>query len=262
MSQITAGFPATGNSNTNQQAGEHDPQAPQISVGFALYNGCTLLDFAGATQIFNFAGYQTLWLAEACDSITTTRGLKVLPHKTFAHVLAEGQSFDILFVPGGGEDVAKIMLDADFLDFLRKTAARSRWVGSVCTGAFPLAAAGLLQGCTATTYWSQLENLALFPGITVPEGYPRSVIDEKQHRFSGGGVSSSIDLALELLQRLSGVKDRQTTQLAVQYAPKPPLPPSGDPNSAPADITKNLLNNQHEFIEVMQQATLTVLGKS
>lgn len=235
----------------------------QISVGFPLYNGCTLLDFAGATQIFTqfVAGYQTLWLAATLDPITTTEGVRVLPQKTFADVLAEQQGFDILFVPGGGDDVAKVMLDADFVDFLHEAAANSQWVGSVCTGAFPLAAAGLLQGCKATTYWSQLENLALFPDITVPEGYPRWVIDEQQHRFSGGGISSSIDLALELVQRLSGVRHRQTAQLAAQYAPEPPLPRSGDPCKAPPDITQNLLNNQQEFIAAIRQATLTVLGE-
>ena len=233
----------------------------QISVGFPLYNGCTLLDFAGATQIFTqfVAGYETLWLAATLDPITTTEGVQVVPQKTFAAVLDEQQGFDILFVPGGGDDVATVMLDADFVGFLQATAANSQWVGSVCTGAFPLAAAGLLQGCQATTYWSQLDNLALFPDISVPDGYPRWVIDEQRQRFSGGGISSSIDLALELVQRLSGVRQRQAAQLSAQYAPEPPLPPSGDPDKAPADITENLLVNQQDFIATIRQATLTVI---
>ena len=62
----------------------------KFCVGFPLYNGCTLLDFAGATQIFGFsAGYQTLWLAATLDPITTTEGVQVLPQKTFVDVLAE-----------------------------------------------------------------------------------------------------------------------------------------------------------------------------
>jgi len=241
----------------------------KFCVGFPLYNGCTLLDFAGATQIFGFgAGYQTLWLAATLDPITTTECVQVLPQKTFVDVLAEQdvedpafdkhKIFDILFVPGGGEKVAKFMRDADFVGFLRQMASASQWVGSVCTGAFLLAAAGLLQGCHATTYWSQRENLALFPDITVPQGYHRWVIDEHHHRFSGGGVSSSIDLALELVQRLSGIQRRQTAQLAVEYAPDPPLPPSGDPDKAPACITQNLLNEQQAFLRAIRQASLTV----
>ena len=123
-----------------------------------------------------------------------------------------------------------------------------------------VATAGLLDGCRASTYWSQLPNLKLFPKLIVEPGYPRWVIDEEKHRFSGGGISSSIDLALEIVQRLRGVETRMATQLAIQYAPDPPLPPSGDPAKAPPEITIEVTEGQADFVGAIKQATLQVVG--
>ncbi|HEY6320585.1 MAG TPA: DJ-1/PfpI family protein [Thermoanaerobaculia bacterium] len=86
----------------------------------------------------------------------------------------------------------------------------ARYAGAVCTGAFILAASRLLDGCEATTYWSQRENLALFPRIKVA-GCPRWVISD--NRFTGGGASSSIELALELVNLLAGPTECQQGQL-------------------------------------------------
>src|SRR5688572_21635775 len=144
-----------------------------MRVGFPLYQGCTLLDFAGATQVFAFANATPVWLAADREPVKTTEGVQVVPGGTFAD---PGGALDILFVPGGGDAVAKAMLDRNLVGFVREAGSSASWAGSVCTGAFILAAAGLLDGYEATTYWSQRENLALFPKIRVAAGYPRWVI--------------------------------------------------------------------------------------
>lgn len=235
------------------------------NVVFPLYQGSTLLDFAGATEVFSFgAGFPVTWVAETCEPIVTTENVSVLPGKTFDQILADGSAIDLVFVPGGGESVGTEMQNPKFLHFLREAAARAQWVGSVCTGAFLLASAGLLHGCQATTYWSQRPNLKLFhpsTGLIVPPGYPRWVIDEPNRRFTGGGVSSSIDLALELVQRLKGVEARQAAQLAIQYAPAPPEPPSGDPTLAPPEIVVEVTEGQASFNAAIHDATVAVLGE-
>ena len=128
----------------------------------------------------------------------------------------------------------------------------------MCTGAFILAAAGLLDGFEATTYWSQRENLALFPKITVSAGYPRWVV--RGNRFTGGGVSSSIDLALELLSLASGPTASMTAQLFVQYAPDPPFA-SGDPSQASPEITATVRKNQEGFTAAIRKAVEKVIHR-
>lgn len=227
------------------------------TVLFPLYNGSTLLDFAGATQVFAFAGFKPIWVSPTLDPIKTTEGVQVLPGETFDNV--RGKEIEILFVPGGGKKVGDVMQDSVFLDFVREVGGSARYAGSVCTGAFILAAAGLLDGCEATTYWSQRENLALFSNVRVAAGYPRWVIDG--NRFTGGGVSSSLDLALELVRRLSGPTQSMTTQLSCQYAPQPPFS-SGDPGEAPPEVTETVRKDQTDLTAAMRQAVERVIGKS
>ena len=226
------------------------------TVGFPIYDGCTLLDFAGATQVFSpwvAAGFQSVWLAPSRDPVRTTEGVEVLPGRCFD----DPGPIDVLFVPGGGEDVGKVMQDPRYVGFVRQAGQAARFAGSVCTGVFIVAAAGLLDDCEATTYWSQRENLALFPRIKVAAGYPRWVFSG--NRFTGGGVSSSIDLALELVDRLAGPTECQQAQLSAQYAPKPPFD-SGDPATAPPEVTAANLANQQQFVAAIRKATLQVIG--
>jgi cyclohexyl-isocyanide hydratase len=224
------------------------------TVGMVLYDGCTLLDFAGATQIFAFpGGYDVKWLAAESKNITTTENVTVVPHATFD----DAPPLDVVFVPGGGPAVAAVMNDARYTDFLKRTAERARYLGAVCTGAFIVAAAGLFDGHEATTYWSQLDNLRLFPRVRVPYGYPRFVISGQ--RFSGGGISSSIDLALEIVLRMDGLTAAQTHQLANQYAPDPPVR-SGDPAQAPPALAERIVAAGAEFSAAMREGTLRAVG--
>lgn len=232
--------------------------AEQPKVVFPLYEGSTLLDFAGATQVFAFAGFTPVWAAASLDPITTTENMQVLPGITFDEVRQE-RAVEILFVPGGGPQVGEVMQDATMIGFIRDMGRQARYAGSVCTGAFLLAAAGLFDGCEVTTYWSQRENLALFPNLRVAAGYPRWVI--YGNRFSGGGISSSIDLALELVSLISGPTRSMSAQLNNQYAPNPPYT-SGDPSQAPPEVTASVRAEQQDFTATYRLAVEKVLDKS
>ena len=231
----------------------------QVTVGFPLYPGCTLLDFAGATQVFAYTpGFRVVWIAATLDPVSTTESVSVMPNATFD----DHPPLSIVFVPGGGSDgVGAAMLDPTIQAWLKRVAEDAEWVGSVCTGAFILAAAGLLDGCQATTYWSARPVLALFPEVSVVPGYPRWHLDENRKRFSGGGISSSIDLALKLVDNIAGPQAAQTSQLFVQYAPSPPVH-AGDPTEASPELVISVTQSQASFTADLIAATNKVLGQS
>lgn len=238
-----------------------------LVLGFPLYPGCTLLDFAGATQVFapwTGLNVKVEWIAQELQPLPTTEGVSVMPTVT----IDKAPALDVLFVPGGGGDgVSFAMLDPRFQAGVRKLAEGTAHVGSVCTGAFVLAAAGLLDGYRATTYWSQLDNLALFPKIEVDvHCYPRHLFD--RDRFTGGGVSSSIDLALFLAQKLRGAtgdpwpgaKACMEAQLIIQYQAQPPYN-AGDPSGALPELAEEVRRSQAGFIAQVREATEKVIGR-
>jgi cyclohexyl-isocyanide hydratase len=223
-----------------------DNVTPMV-VGFPLYDGVTLMDFVGATDVFSVAygNFTPIWLAEEKRPIKTSAGTFVYPNYSFtdAH-----PPIDILYVPGGHADgvINNAMFNTAYQNFIKTIAARTQWTGSVCVGAFILAAAGLLNNCIVTTYWSQLNNLRLlenYCNIQIPEGYPRGVIDDQQKRFTGGGISSSVDLALMLVEKIKGKWMAEASQLYIQYSPDPPVH-SGDPAQAPPSLLKDVLISQ------------------
>ena len=228
-----------------------------LTVAFALYPGCTLLDFAGATQIFAYTpGFRTVWLAATADPIATTEGVSVLPNATFAQAITA----DIVFVPGGGGDgVTAAMADPTLQGWLKSAGVQAKWAGSVCTGAFVVAASGLFDGCAVTTYWSARDALALFPTLDVVPGYPRWQVDRERRRFSGGGISSSLDLALELVKEIAGEGAAQATQLDNQYAPDPPVR-SGDPTQASPELVISLTQQQASMNAQLVAAVRAIVG--
>lgn len=234
-----------------------------IVVGFPLYEGVTLVDFAGATEVFSFTNgrFTPIWFANEKKPVPTSEGAAVFPHYSFHE---KHPKIDILFIPGGGAPgVCNAMFNKEYQAFIKKTAVRAQWVGSVCVGAFILAAAGLLKDCKATTYWSQVPNLALLSkklNLRVPKGNPRGIIDKKRKIFTGGGISSSIDLALMLLEAIKGKTYAETSQLYMQYAPRPPIH-AGDPEQAPKKLVKKILQEQAGYTAAYYAAVQKILQR-
>lgn len=199
--------------------------ASSKKVAFLLYEGCTLLDFAGATQIFApwASGWEPIWVAEKAGPVKTSEGLSVIAN----HGLDDDIEADVIFVPGGaGHGVQATMESAAHIAWLQRMASDpARWVGAVCVGTFILATAGVLKGAQVTTHWMLLEELRRLQtkeDFTVAEGYPRSVLDRTTKRFTGGGVSASIDLALQLVADLSTLEQANVASLITQYEPDLP----------------------------------------
>jgi len=208
-----------------------------FTVGIPIVDKFDLMDVANPYEIF-------CWLSpfwkdpdphevdvklvghESHVPVKAFNGASLITHASFKELAST--PLDVLFVPGGGSDyVDAVLADKELLGFVRDHAENAKWVGSVCTGAFILAGAGLLNGRRATTHWMFLDRLrADFQSVAVVNGYPRFVNDGKF--LTGGGISSGIDTALFLAGKIAGEQTGRDIELAIQYHPQPPYG-VGDP---------------------------------
>jgi transcriptional regulator GlxA family with amidase domain len=126
---------------------------------------------------------------------------------------------DIIVFPGG-VGTRTLMHDERVLDWVRTAHATTTFTTSVCTGALVLGAAGLLDGLTATTHWSVLDNLADLGAIPTSE----RVVEHLDRRIiTAAGVSAGIDMALRLVEVLFDRIAAEASQLMIEYDPQPPF---------------------------------------
>ncbi len=178
--------------------------SPRPLVGILLFDDVEVLDFAGPYEVCNGTRdpsghpYVDVVTVGPHGEIRCRGGLRVRPHHTFE----DCPPLDALIVPGGpGADERTPVQDELLLPFLRERAGSTATVASVCTGAFLLGRAGLLDGRRATTHSAALEALrGEFPATEVVAA---KVVDEGAI-LTAAGVSSGIDLGLHLFERWFG----------------------------------------------------------
>ncbi|HYI61718.1 MAG TPA: GlxA family transcriptional regulator [Acidimicrobiales bacterium] len=168
--------------------------APRPVVVVA-YDALNSLDLSGPVEVFHTAGGYDLTIAAPHPGpVTSTSGLRVAVDTTLAEVCGP---IDTLLVVGG-EGARAAVADPDVVAAVRRLSGRARRTASVCSGAFVLAAAGLLDGRRATTHWSVCDLLAAtFPAVDVAAD-PIYVRDGDI--WTSAGVTAGMDLALALVE--------------------------------------------------------------
>ncbi|WP_165855919.1 DJ-1/PfpI family protein [Marinobacter sp. JSM 1782161] len=178
-------------------------------VGIYLFDDVELLDFAGPYEVFTTASrvyrrehpvgpepFSVMTVSQHDEPVRVRAGLKVNADCT----IADHPDIDLLLVPGGV--VTEELEKASVIRWIEATADQANLTASVCTGAFLLAAAGLLNGRTATTHWEDMDDLRhQFPAIKVLPG--RRWIDQGDV-ISSGGISAGIDMSLHVVERIAG----------------------------------------------------------
>ncbi|MGX7951490.1 DJ-1/PfpI family protein [Tsuneonella sp. HG249] len=191
-------------------------------VTFVLFPGVTQLDMTGPAQFLaRLPGAKVEVAAKSLDAVPTDSGFSLLPSVTFAGAAQA----DIVCVPGG-HGVAEAVRDEETLAFVKRQASGAAWVTSVCTGAFVLGRAGLLEGKRATTHWAYAHLLPLVGAV-----HERARVVEDGNVITAGGVTAGIDFALTLIARQAGDAVAQAVQLALEYDPHPPFD-AGTPSAA------------------------------
>jgi transcriptional regulator GlxA family with amidase domain len=194
-----------------------------MRIGIALFEGAEELDWAGPWEVLAAwakgwpdDGVEIFTVAREDGVVTCAKGLRVLPD----HTWESAPPLDVLVYPGG-IGTRRELGDEVVLDWLRGLRARDTLMTSVCTGSLVYAAAGLLEGRPATTWWGALDRLAeLGNGIEVR---PDDRFVDSGEVVTAAGVSAGIDMALHLVARLHSVERAQEVRRYIQYDPKPPV---------------------------------------
>lgn len=189
-------------------------------VGIPIYDDVDMLDVTGPYEMFRWADIEVDLLAARRGMVRFRDGFEFRVERSFA----KARQYDALWVPGGDpKALSRLIHDpaCDYLDFLKRQAAKTPLVASVCEGALLLAAAGLLDGYSATTHWAFIPCLKAYKHVKVVKGHPRFHLD--RDRLTGGGISSGLDEALTLIKMLKGGKVARSVQQTTQYYPDPPV---------------------------------------
>ncbi|MCX5386942.1 GlxA family transcriptional regulator [Streptomyces sp. NBC_00083] len=185
---------------------------PSHRVVIAVFPDVDLLDVTGPAEVFSLANRETAGRARyevrlagpEGGAVRTSAGVRLLTDLSFAEV---GARVDTLLVPGAvdltdGGPVARV--DPAVVAWVKETAPHARRVASVCVGAHVLAAAGLLDGRTATTHWSTAAQLAADHPAVAVDPDPIFVRTDQGRVWTGAGISACLDLALALVAEDQG----------------------------------------------------------
>jgi transcriptional regulator GlxA family with amidase domain len=212
------------------------------TVLIVLFDGVQSLDVTGPLEVFAHAGAAA---GQPCPYDITTASLGGHPARTSSGLTltpdtdlrARTTPPDLLLVPGGPGARRR---DPDLVGWLREHAPRANRLASVCTGAFLLAAAGLLDGQRVTTHWAHCDELAAqYPHVKVD---PDPIYIKTESLATSAGVTAGIDLALALVEddlgrdvalgvaramvvflRRPGSQAQFSAQLSAQVAERQPL---------------------------------------
>jgi putative intracellular protease/amidase/YHS domain-containing protein len=188
------------------------PAHSRRSVVILIFSGMELLDFAGPAEVFASAGFKVSTVALNRNPIRCMGLVSLTPD----HTLADCPRADILVIPGGSTAVSR---NKSVTDWVAERATEAEVTMSVCTGAFVLAKAGVLDGKAATTHWSGISALRKqFPKITVLD--EQRVVDNG-NIVTTAGVSAGIDGALHVVDRLLGRPAATKTARYMEYIWQP-----------------------------------------
>jgi len=207
------------------------PLPRPLHVAILVFDDVEALDLCGPYEVFTTASrmhqrlhpgaadlFSVTCVARSTAPVRARAGLRVLPDASFAE-LASATPPDVLIVPGGVVDAAAACPDTRA--WVAQAATGAQITASVCTGAFILAAAGVLTHGPATTHWEDLADLRQqYPALEVQDNV-RWV--DRGALVTSAGISAGIDMSLHLVSRPAGAPMAQRTarQMDTPWNPQP-----------------------------------------
>ena len=196
-----------------------------------LFDGFTALDAIGPYEVLSrIPGAEVVICADEPGEKRTESGvLGVVADRALADV----ERPDVIVVPGGVGNRNHLEPDDPYIRWIAEVHPHTRWTTSVCTGSLMLAKAGILDGVEATTHWAARDSLAELGAVPIAQR-----VVERGKVMTAAGVSSGIDMALTLVERLTGAElVAQAIQLGIEYDPDPPHD-TGSLEKAPPELVE------------------------
>ena len=188
-----------------------------MQVAIALFPRTTALDSIGPYEVLQrIPSIDVVFVGHQRGEVRTDNGMLGL---TVDATFEEVTEPDVVIVPGG-VGTRSLIKDRVILDWIRAVHPQTLFTTSVCTGSLVLAAAGLLDGLTATTHWSCQDILASLGAIYTTD---RVVEHLPERIITAAGVSAGIDMALRLVELLVDRQAAEASQLMIEYDPRPPF---------------------------------------
>jgi len=183
-------------------------------IAIALFEQVTALDAIGPYEVLQrLPDVEVRFVGHRKGEVRTDNGfLGLMVDCSFE----EASNPDVLLIPGGIGTRA-LVNDVMMLNWIRTAHDTSEFTTSVCTGSLLLAAAGVLDGLRATTHFSARQLLAKYGAEPCED---RVVVEGKV--ITAAGVSSGIDMALQLAERIADATTAKAIQLMIEYDPQPP----------------------------------------
>jgi len=199
--------------------GPKDGAGGAKNVAILLFPGVQIIDYTGPWEVLGHAridgkpAFKIYSVAETASPFDTAMGMTVIPSYTFA----KAPKPDILVLPGGNVDPQ--LSNEGIIRWIRESAKTAEVVLSVCNGAFFLAQAGLLDGLEATTFAGMIDDLQRSAPKTKVVRDKRFVDNGKI--ITSAGLSSGIDGALHVIEKLYGKGTAQLAAVGMEYDWRP-----------------------------------------
>ena len=188
-----------------------------MNIGIYIYDEAEVLDFSGPFEVFSTASrvsstpnpFGVFLISETGKTVTARGGYEVNP----AYSISDHPKIDVLIVVGGvhtGE-----MKKPPVLQWIKEASQKAKLVASVCTGAFLLAEAGVIDTQKVTTHWEDIPDLKTrYPKLEVLEN--QRWVDEGTI-ITSGGISAGIDMSLHLVSKTHGLALAEKTAKQMEF---------------------------------------------
>ena len=185
------------------------------TIGILVYDGFFSLDAVGPMAVLSELMGTKVFFIGLKKGLVSNFQMKIQVDKSIDEI----DELDVLIIPGGAQETFKMTQNERVLDWIRKINKTTQITASVCTGAWILGEAGLLQGRKASTHWYRAKEMLARYGADYQN--QRYTIDGKY--WTSAGVTAGMDMSLALIQKVRGNTYLEAAMLDLEYAPEPPI---------------------------------------